>query len=728
MLKQRYKGAMTVLLMTALAACSTEQFSDELTPGTTPVQLSGALTRATGDGLLITTGNPLVDYKNANVNFYLSARTAADNSVYFSNMPMTIGDNKSDGRNNLNSNVYYPLGKTAINLYVHTGTIAIGTPANTINLTSGTALSNDILFGKGTDATGNTVVSGKSDSPVEYMTFQHLMTKVTVNIDVIDATDDPVTGGVQPTLPTNIQMTLKNSAVVTGGTYNMVTGAGTANANDYTLKVGTHYLVPTGKVLSGTGLMKSLVIDDYTATVGDLAAFTIPQADKNGTLSDFKLDPGLSYTLTFQIKRLKLVGIKLTLNDWTTKSGTGTWGYEAYPVSLNIEGESGGQGYDETKITKMVLKHTIGGQTYQYIGKGNNGTINFVTLPSDLIAGTASASSLKADLYSQNELLIKDIDVTNSSASGLKIVLGENGLKQNVDVPTEPYYEITTPLQFALFMNSITSSTTGTYRIVNDIDMDNTSVDIVPPTEFPSLAVLDGSTWDAGSYKVHKILHLNLSGNGLVSENKGTLKNIYLASGAITSTSGDYSGSICAVNNGTIAGCVNQTNIVATATQTIGGICGSNGSTGKVLACLNAGNIANAITVGGICGQNQNASAASITASLNVGLLNKSATNLGGICGKDEVSTNSKIIDTCYWLTGVARKNQAISNEIAIGNKNATTIVGLTDNASDLAAQTIRSAAIYTDKLTSRLSADGAKWIFTLNSSVSSWPIPVPIP
>ena len=717
---------MLLSFLIGLVACSTEQFNDELTSGDTPIELSGALTRAAGDGLLITTGNPLIDYKNANINFFLSSRIAANNNPYFSNISMSVGNSLSDGRNELNSSVYYPLGKTPINLYAHTGVAATGSPANMIPLTSGTALSNDILFGKGTDV-GGTAISGQSDNPVKYLTFQHLMTKVTVNIDVIDATDDPATGGVQPTLPTNIQMTLKNSAVVTGGTYNMVNSTFTPNTNDYTLKVGTHYLVPTGKVLSGTGLMKSLVIDDYTATAGDLAAFTIPQADKNGTLSEFKLDPGLSYTLTFQIKRLKLVGIKLTLNDWTTKSGTGTWGYEAYPVSLNIEGESGGQGYDETKITKMVLKHTIGGQTYQYIGQGNNGTINFVTLPTDLVSG--NATNLKADLYTQDELLIKDIDVSNPTSNTLSLVLGDNGLKQNTDI-TGTYFEITTPLQFALFMNSITSSTTGVYRIVNDLDMDNTSVDINPPTEFPSAATLDGAIWDAASssYKVHKILHLNLSGNGLVSENKGTLKNIYLASGAITSTSGNYSGSICAVNNGTIAGCVNQTNIVATAAQTTGGICGSNGGTGKVLACLNAGNIANAITVGGICGQNQNMSAASITASLNVGSLNKLATNLGGICGKDEVSTNTKIVDTCYWLTGVARKKQAISNEIAIGNKNATSIAGLAIEVSDLAAQTIRSTAIYVDKLSSRLSTDGAKWVFTLDSSVSSWPIPIPIP
>ena len=724
MLKIRYKSLMLLSFLIGLVACSTEQFNDELTSGDTPIELSGALTRAAGDGLLITTGNPLIDYKNANINFFLSSRIAANNNPYFSNISMSVGNSLSDGRNELNSSVYYPLGKTPINLYAHTGVAATGSPANMIPLTSGTALSNDILFGKGTDV-GGTAISGQSDNPVKYLTFQHLMTKVTVNIDVIDATDDPATGGVQPTLPTNIQMTLKNSAVVTGGTYDMVNSTVTPNANDYTLKVGTHYLVPTGKVLSGTGLMKSLVIDDYTATAADLATFTIPQANNNGTLSDFKLDAGLSYTLTFQIKRLKLVGIKLTLNDWTTKSGTGTWGYEAYPVSLNIDGESGGQGYDETKITKMVLKHTVGGQTYQYIGQGNSGTINFVTLPTDLVSG--NATNLKADLYTQDELLIKDIDVSNPTANTLSLVLGDNGLKQNVDVPAEPYFEITTPLQFALFMNSITSSTTGVYRIVNDLDMDNTSVDINPPGEFPSTATLDGAICiGSSSYKVHKILHLNLSGNGLIVENKGILRNLYLASGTITSTNGNYSGSICAVNNGTIAGCVNQTNIVATATQTAGGICGLNGSTGKVLACLNAGNIANAITVGGISGENKNVNAGSMTACLNVGSLNKSAINLGGICGKDEISANTRIVDTCYWLTGTARKNQAVSNEIAIGNKNTTSIMGLTFEVSDLAAQTIRSTAIYTDKLSSRLSAD--KYRFTLDSSVSSWPIPVPIP
>lgn len=730
MLKQLYKGVISALFLAVVAACSTEQFTDgELVPSDTPIQLSGALTRAVGDGLLITTGNPLADRygTSSGVKFYLSARTATDNNVYFSNMPMTIGNNESDGRNDLNSSVYYPLGGTEINLYAHTGTQATGTPANTITLTSGTALSNDILFGRGTNVTGNTIISGKSDDPIKYITFKHLMTQVAVDIDVIDATDDPTTGGVQPTLPTNIQIKFKNSAVVTGGTYGMLSGTVSPNSTDYTLNVGTHYLVPTGKTISGTGSISSLVIDDYTATSADLATLTVPQAEKSGTYTDLVLSPGLSYTLTFQIKRLKVVGIKLTLNDWTPKSGSGTWGYEAYPVSLNFESESGTTGYDEKKITKMVLKHTTGGNTYQYIGEADNGTINFVTLPSVLLSSDP-ASGLTADLYTQDELLIKDIDVSKSAASNLKIILGENGLTQNTDA-TDTYYEITTPLQFALFMNSASTAKNGTYRIMNDIDMDHTSVAIIP-TEFPSTATLDGgTTWNAGtsSYEVHKILHLNLSGNGLVTENKGTLRNIYIASGTITAISGTSTGSICATNNGTISGCVNQANIVATASQTAGGICGVNGSTGKILACLNTGNITNATTVGGICGTNENTTTGVVTACLNTGFLNKGATNLGGICGKYE-GAPGVIINTCYWLTGTARKDQAISEEFAIGNKNATTISGLTSDAADLAAQTIRSMAIYMDMLTAKLTADGSKWKFILDENKSSWPIPVPAP
>lgn len=720
MLKQVYKYLAMLTLLSAVVACATDAFTDDVKQGNTKIEFAGqTITNGMTRGNVATLG-PLAKYTN----LYLSSKLSSDNTTdYFSNISLDVAepDNKIPNPNSnlLSANAYYPLGETRIKLFAHTGVFDNN---GKIALASGQGLDKDVLISNGTDGTGT---EGKSTDPVKLLTFRHVMTKVEIKIDTT------VDGDMQDNKPSSVSIGFGN-LVTASGKYSLTTNPGDAathKATDtggayefkYTNGDGINYVVPNGTDLTGQAIT-SLQIDDYTATQADLAAWTFPSTSLGNNLV---LKPGLSYTLTFKIKRLKLVGIELTLNDWNTIGGTGTWGYEPYPVSLNIT-NGGGTGYDETKITKMVLKHTVGGQTYQYIGQGNSGTINFVTLPTDLVSG--NPTNLKADLYTQDELLIKDIDVSNPTANTLSLVLGDNGLKQNVDVPAEPYFEITTPLQFALFMNSITSSTTGVYRIVNDLDMDNTSVDINPPGEFPSTATLDGAIWDIGSssYKVHKILHLNLSGNGLIVENKGILRNLYLASGTITSTNGNYSGSICAVNNGTIAGCVNQTNIVATATQTAGGICGLNGSTGKVLACLNAGNIANAITVGGISGENKNVNAGSMTACLNVGSLNKSATNLGGICGKDEISANTRIVDTCYWLTGTARKHQAVSNEIAIGNKNTTSIMGLTFEVSDLAAQTIRSTAIYTDKLSSRLSAD--KYRFTLDSSVSSWPIPVPIP
>lgn len=719
MLKQLYKSTAWVLFLISMGACSNEQLNNELAPGNTPIQLSGALTRATGEnGSLITTGNPLADYKANNVKFYLSARTT-DNKPYFSNMDMSIGNNESDGRNDLDSKVYYPLGGTEINLYAHTGKAATGTPPTTIPLTSGTALSNDILFGKGTDGTGSTVVSGKSDDPIKYITFKHLMTKVEVKMEI--------DGTVEDQKPSNISMTFNNSAIVKEGNYDMLNETATSNTQDYTLTGSStgivHYLVPTGKTISGTGIIKSLKIDDYTASGTDLAALIIPQAEKSdglgGTISsDFKLESGLSYTLTFQIKRLKLTGIKLTLNPWTLSKGSSNWDYAPYRVNLTVNGYSATNKYDvtkdENKITKMVLKYNDGSTIYQYIGTGElDGAVaytDFVTLPS----GDLSGGTLAADLYTKDGLLIKDVEVTLpagttslSNGGNLSFDLSINGLKQN----TGGYYEITTPLQFALVMKNPQSDT---YRLMDNIDMDNTSI-AFEPANFPSGATLDGNQ--------HNILHLQMTGNGLVPANDGILKNIRIASGTITTGSGTYAGGICGTNNGSIEGCVNEANIAASDSQIVGGICGLN--TGTILACLNTGNSLKGMTVGGICGENSNAITGAIKACLNVGLLNREATNLGGICGSYTGTGSNKVIDTSYWLTGTARTNQAISNEVAIGLvPTGTTVTDFTNIVSDLAPETIRSSIIISNLST----AAGSSWNFELNPMESSWPIPVPIP
>ena len=701
MCKQLYKGVLPALLLTLLAACSNEQLEDDnLTQGNTPVELSGVLTRATGDGQLINTGNPLADYQTQNVKFFLSARTAASDKTYFSNMAMSVGKDASGGRNELISGVYYPLGKTAINLFAHTGAAATN---GEIPLTSGTSQwANDVLLGKGSNESG-TVISGYSEDPIKYITFKHLMTKVDIKIEV--------DGSVENQQPRTLSLKLSNAAALNRGTYNMFTGVATSTAGsgDYTLGVGTQYLLPSGAKLNDAAsrVFSYVKIDDYVATAADLDGINIPQAEKDngvgGTVkSDFVLQPGLSYTLTFHIKRLQLIGLTLTLNDWATSSTSGNWGYDPYRPKVTVEG-----GYTNASanlIKKMVLKHTNGGSTYQYIGSsevdGSNTFMKFVTLPKNL----DTATGLTADLYTDSGLLIKNVAITYDTTNGLAFTLDPNGLVQK-----GAYYEVGTPLQFALLMKSPEAKE---YRLINDIDMNNSPLTYTPE------AFLSGATLDGNGFS---ILHFQTAGNGLVTTNRGILRNVRIDSGKIKpATTTGYVGGICAENLGTIEACVNEADIEAGTAQIAGGICGVNQAAGRVLACLSTGNILNATTVGGICGENLSTTAGAITACISTGSLNKAATNLGGICGKYEGAA-SKVINTCFWLTGTARKNQAVSDEVAIGNKTLATVGSFTQEAAELPATTIRSATII-DKLSV---AGGSVWGFQLVAADSSWPIPV---
>lgn len=732
MLKQLYKGTIVTLALAVLAACSTEQFSDgKLAPGDTPIQLSGALmgtssnaiTRATGDGDLIKTGNPLAD-NYTGVNFYLSARaTDASKGEYFSNVGMSVGKNNGadNGTDKLTANAYYPLAGKNIYLYGHTGTVANN---NKLTLTSGTGIANDILLGKGTSTVGKNPdhvtyytdeVFGSSKDPITYMTFRHLMTQVTVKIEVDNTVENKK--------PQTISFKFKDAtSVAATGTYDITGNAVVASdlsGTDYSLTGNesgiTHYLVPTGANLTTSTaggvneIFSYLKIDDYTATPDDRKALKIPQTDKG---KDLILSPGLAYTLTFKINRLKIVGINLKINPWDIKSATPGWGYTPYNLGLSItDYSSKANDLNGNAVNKLVLKYLNpnDNKTYQYIGEMADKNdlskgFNFVTLPTDL----ATATGLKVDIYTADGLLVNDVVATYSdSPSQLAIQLDNNGLKKQGTAPNE-YFEVTTPLQFALMMKN---PETKEYHLTNYIDMNHTPIAFEPIT-FPTGAILDG--------KGFSILHLVMSGNGMVPVNNGTLKQIRIASGTITSTSG-YVGGICGTNNGTIEGCINEANIMATTGQTAGGICGLNNAQKTILACLNTGNILTGKTVGGICGENQNATAGAITACLNVGMLNKFATNLGGICGI-YTGVNSAIINTCYWLTGTARKAQATADEVAIGGKDIANITNFTNGeVADLADSVIRNITTI-NKLTT---AAGTYWKFVLEPSISSWPIPV---
>ena len=686
------------LLAGAVIYCSPEALDDKpLTEGDVPIEVTGMLTRALGDtgdpgdGNLITTGYPLENiYKAANVDFFLTARTV-DTPVgnYFLNRTITIGapNDTEQGRNMLDGTVYYPLGKKAINLFAHT----VSANANgDMTLTAGTTRANDVLLGKGTEANGITPKSGSSDDPIKYITFKHLMTRVDVKIEVDE--------DVQPAKPIQVTMRFaRNGAaasIVNRGTFNIFTGVtATNNGNaEYSfsnigLTPTTHYLVPNGANLSDPAsgqILSYLKIDDYVAAEEDLTSIRFPQTDKG---NDFILNPGLAYDLTFKINRLKILEIKLTLTEWNTEPGSTEWGYKPKSMTLNT-----GDEYNASEITKMVLKYKpdpTGTDVYQYIGEKKENKIDFVTLPETLTAGT-----LTADLYTTDGLLSDNVQIDPSVSGTLKVLkIGQYGMKINA----EDVYEISTPLQLALLINN-SGTDNRKYEIVNHLDMANNSVKLIP-VAFPSGAVLDG--------KGHDILNLDITGNGMFTENNGTLKHFRIASGTI-----EGNAAICGTNNGTIEAIVNQADIQPV-DGIAGGIAGTNGANGTILATVNTGNVLGGTTVGGIAGENKSTSAGAIAACLNVGQLNKAATNLGGIIGTSVAGTS--IVNTCYWLTGTARKNQGASNELAIGNNPANE----TDtNSADLAASSIRSTEVIT-----KLNGVSSPWVFKLEAVRSSWPI-----
>lgn len=721
MLKKIYKYMAAFLLVGLVVSCSPDALSDvPLSEGDVPIEVTGMLTRALGDandpghGQLITTGNPLGEY-NA-TNFYLSARTTdATPANYFLNQKITIGNNLAPGRNELDGTVYYPLGKKPINLIAHTGGLA--TTEGVITLNAGTEQTNDYLFGKGTLDDGKTLKTGTSVNPVEYITFKHLMTRVDVKIVVDD--------NVESIQPSSMTMRFSRTAgqIVDRGTYNIFTdGNENGNAvnnptnNDFSFSnIGTtpttYYLVPNGANLTTfTGqIISHLQIDDYTATQEDREALKFSQANKDGVLTDFILNPGLAYDLTFVINRLKIVDIQLTMKDWDAKPATTEWDYTPKTVTLNTGDYLNNT--EPSKISKMVLLHTnTDNETYQYIGAGKmDGGVNkidFVTLPADFSSGTLTAA-----LYTDQGLLAYNMDITVSGNEFTVIDMNKYGMKKAID---GDYLEISTSLQLGQFISDEVKPDNQHYKLVDDLDMGHTTYKITPQS-FPAGSTLDGNGYD--------IIQLEVEGNGLFTVNNGKLKNVRIASGLIQGTDPNLPmGAICQTNNGIIEAVVNQAYIQPADNHGIvGGIAGENGEEGTILATVNTGDVLGGTTVGGIVGDNKNPSEGAVKASLNIGLLNNGATTLGGIIGTSvDGTTNNGIVNTCAWLTGTARKKQSVSDELVVGN-NAE---GGSDTISaDLAASRIRSQEVI-----NRLSAAGAPWEFRLYENLSSWPIAIKKP
>lgn len=723
MLKTLYRSGMVVAIA-ALSACSSDSLIDrEIVPGDSRILLAGAITRGTE---IPGTSETLDGYTN----LFLSAKTAPEIGIpadYFTNVNLTVGEvylEKANARY-LNADAYYPLGGKEIKLFAHTGKLN----NEKIALTAGTNKGNDYLISNGTD--GNGTVANSINKKATELNFRHIMTKVEVKIELSE-TDPPVTE------PTNIEIIFKNGAggvnVAQKGTYSLTTAPGaedkaTPTGNAYTLQRGINYLIPTGETLSEkTGIIEHLKIDDYTATPSDLAALSIPKPEGGkGVIEDFVLKPGYSYTLTFEIERLKLKAITVTKKDWKIESGNGAWDYDPYRVKMQVDG-----GYDVEQITKIVLHHKPGelSDTYQYIGscerEGKVVNAKFLTLPTDMTKGT-----LTADLYTESGLLIDGHEIKYTKEEGINpqqftVSLNANGMTKDKG---DNYYEVKTPLQFYYLMQTPEAAT---YKLMKNIDFNSLALDLSEQTDFPKDAELDGDG--------HSLLHLNLKGSGLFKQNNGTLKHLHIAFSNIdASGSTDTSvGGFCSVNAGKIEACINEADIKAYDTQTIGGICGKNNTAGTIIACLNTGNIPTGQVIGGICGENASDAANAIKACINAGMLNKSSNhemkdNLGGICGLQSAEkTGGAVINSCYWLTGSARPQQGISQEKAIGAFDGSIVkdaqVDYCTNTTNMTESKLREEAV--GKLNAAL-GDNSAWKFEYEPNVDTgtyktvWPIPV---
>lgn len=710
-------------LCIGLLACTDDRTENPDVTGNVAIELSGlatdvaAATRAPGQ---------------AESNLYLKAIVDETGTTYIDetriNYPQGLSDTDPRDLEFASGKYYYPLGQKVIRFFAYSGTAT----GEYMSLTAGNTASQDALlsnFGKRAD----TIYSdegegtpGSSDNPAAVLNFRHVMTQLKVEVK-IDEDEKP---GTVTQVPKTVKFRMAD--IPRTGKYSIYAEApdpaddSTAEKaidtdGTYTVQLGTNYLIPNGADLTGKQLTY-LEIDDFTATAPDLAGYTVELSPGNTVSTSMKLLPGYAYTLTFLIRRLKVAGIMLRKIDWDPEE-IDQDGVTYVPKYLELDlGDYKNEGADT--ITKAVL-FTTG--MLQYVGRpedggGDNARMQYVTLPAandvDSIqlytkSGLLIATSVQTSVYDGNTLTLP------LSAAGMLPV--NNSLPYHAD--TNPY-AVTNAHQFI----NIGKAPGDSYRQMINIDMD-----ALVKEEDEMVSALSEFTghYDGQDYWVSNV---RIAGPGLIRTNKGVLENVRLESGEIDA-SGETAavGSFCGTNEGTLLACINQAQITG-ATGTVGGICGINTASGEIVACMNMGDIPQGSTVGGICGDNRNTAANTVVSSFSTGMLNRSATNLGGICGVVSAS-GSTVLNTCFWLVGTAGRGIGTS-EVAVGGSNT---VDMTD-VSDVSPERLRNAVSdtenpLTDGVVALLNAalsvspvtEATQYLFVLDQSrtASVWPIPL---
>lgn len=187
-------------------------------------------------------------------------------------------------------------------------------------------------------------------------------------------------------------------------------------------------------------------------------------------------------------------------------------------------------------------------------------------------------------------------------------------------------------------------------------------------------------------------LYINSTSNfqGLFGSNEGTIQNLTIESGTVTTTLGKVAG-ICGYNTGKIVGCINKANVSSTVgyiekTETgylrsdCGGIAGLNSYEGRIENCANLGNIfANGKLCGGISGFTIGGS---IIKCYNKGNITSNAQQVGGIAGDiDGVyeieGDGTVIVDSCYNTGEIKSNNSNIDGIVSNLGGNSLGVGGL---------------------------------------------------
>jgi len=710
-------------LCIGLLACTDDRTENPDVTGNVAIEFSGLATDAA-----VATRAP----GQAESNLYLKAVVDTTKATYIEetriNCPQGLTDTAPRDMQFASGTHYYPLNRYALRFFAYSG-MADG---DYMTLTAGNTASEDALLSNfGTRADGYVSREGEgtlgsSDNPAAVLNFRHVMTQLNVEVEIDDEEEPGTVTQVPQTVKfrmADIPRTGKYSIYATAPDPSDDSTADRATDTDdtYTVQLGTNYLIPNGTDLTGKQLTY-LEIDDFVATASDLAGYTVELSPGNTVSTGMALLPGYAYTLTFLIRRLKVAGITLRKIDWIPKDLEQD-GVSYVPNYLDLDlGDYINTGVDT--ITKAVL-FTTG--MLQYVGRPEDGGGDYARMQYVTMPDAYDVDSIQ--LYTRNGLLIAtSVQTSVYDGSTLTLPLSVAGMlpvdnSQPYNATTNPY-AVTNAHQFI----NIAKAPGDSYRQIINIDME-----ALVKEEDERVAALSEFTghYDGQDYWVSNV---RIAGPGLIRTNKGILENVRLESGEIDA-SGETSavGSICGTNEGSLLACINETQIV-NATGTVGGICGVNASAGLIVACVNLGEITQGSTVGGICGDNRNTATNAIVSSFSTGMLNRGATDLGGICGTVTTSSNT-VLNTCFWLVGTAGRGIG-TVEVAVGGSN---MVGMTE-VSDVSPERLRNEVSATENpltdgivallnnalLLSPVTA-AANYQFVLDQvlAASVWPIPL---